>query len=71
MSHGGDLHAKTAWGDTAIHYAAVSGTTEVLNYLLREGVTTEKDPQAANVLEPFRVKYGMSEVRRTIANEIG
>ena len=63
VSNGADAHAKTAWGDTAIHYAAHSGTTEVLNYLLKEGVTTEKGGEEGEAAESLKVRFGMSDVR--------
>ena len=48
LNAGADLNATTAWGDTAAHYAALTGTLEVLRYLIEAGVsiTSNKALQA-------------------------
>ena len=42
LSNGADLNARTFWGDTAVHYAALNGTFEVLQYLCDEGISVSK-----------------------------
>jgi ankyrin repeat protein len=42
LDGGGNLCARTLWGDTAIHYAARSGTDKVMVFLLDEGIPVGK-----------------------------
>ena len=43
LSKGADLNARTKWGDTAGHYAALSAKYEALRYLLEKGIDVNKD----------------------------
>ena len=45
LKSGADLHAITAWGDTAAHYAALSGTLDSLQYLFEAGINLTKDKE--------------------------
>ncbi|TRY72083.1 hypothetical protein TCAL_00198 [Tigriopus californicus] len=42
LDKGADLNARTLWGDTAAHYAALGGTIEVLKFLCSEGINLDK-----------------------------
>lgn len=42
LEAGAKLDARTAWGDTAIHYAARWGTDKVMEFLLNEGIAIDK-----------------------------
>ena len=39
LNAGADLNATTAWGDTAAHYAALTGTMENLQFLVEAGIS--------------------------------
>ena len=43
LNAGADLNARTKWGDTAGHYAALSATYEALRFLVEEGIDLDKD----------------------------
>ncbi len=53
LDAGADLNARTSWGDTAIHNAALSGTLDSLKFLLEEGISVSK-PQC-NPDEAFKI----------------
>ena len=42
LDAGVDINARTDWGDTAAHYAALHGTFEVLQLLCEEGISVNK-----------------------------
>ena len=42
LDAGVDINARTDWGDTAAHYAALHGTYEVLELLCEEGINVDK-----------------------------
>ena len=42
LDAGVDINARTDWGDTAAHYAALRGTYEVLELLCEEGINVDK-----------------------------
>ena len=42
LDAGVDINARTDWGDTAAHYAALRGTYEVLDLLCEEGINVDK-----------------------------
>ncbi len=42
LDGGAELNARTAWGDTAAHYAARWGTFDVLQFLCEEGISVQK-----------------------------
>ena len=42
LDAGVDINARTDWGDTAAHYAALHGTYEVLKLLCEEGISVDK-----------------------------
>ena len=50
LNAGADLNATTAWGDTAAHYAALTGTMDNLQFLVEAGIsiTQNKALQAEN-----------------------
>ena len=43
LNAGADLNARTKWGDTAGHYAALSATYEALRFLVEEGIDLDRD----------------------------
>ena len=43
LDAGADLNARTKWGDTAGHYAALFATYDALKFLIEEGVDLDKD----------------------------
>ena len=43
LGKGADLHARTLWGDTAAHYAALYSSCQVLSSLVEEGCSVGKD----------------------------
>ena len=45
LDNGAELNARNAWGDTAAHYAARTGTSENLKFLIEEGISLEKVPR--------------------------
>lgn len=49
LDAGADLNARTDWGDTAFHYAALKGTYQVLRFLCEEGIDVHK-PAECNFL---------------------
>ena len=65
LAHGAELNARTEWGDTAAHYAALSGSLEVLNFLCKEEISLTKpkiiDIEACRALG---TKHGLSQVRK-------
>jgi ankyrin repeat protein len=42
LDAGVDINARTDWGDTAAHYAALHGTYEALALLFEEGISVNK-----------------------------
>ena len=42
LEAGADLNARTEWGDTPFHYAALHGGYEVLRFLCEEGAEIDK-----------------------------
>ncbi len=42
LDSGAELNARTAWGDTAVHYAGRFGTADVLEFLLEKGIDVDK-----------------------------
>ena len=59
LKAGADLNAITAWGDTAAHYAALSGTVEHLQYLVEAGITLTKSPGLASEAWRLCSKFGL------------
>ncbi|XP_023343220.1 ankyrin-3 isoform X2 [Eurytemora carolleeae] len=57
LEEGGDLNARTEWGDTPIHYAALRGSGEILRFLAEKGADLT---QVSNI-SPIQVfeKYGL------------
>ena len=51
LDAGVDINARTDWGDTAAHYAALHGTYEVLKLLCEEGIYVDK-PKDCKYLLP-------------------
>ena len=47
LAKGADIGARTRWGDTAAHYAALKGTKEVLDLVCAEGASIVKDKDNA------------------------
>lgn len=45
LDAGVDINARTDWGDTAAHYAALHGTYEVLKLLCEEGISVDKSKE--------------------------
>ncbi|TRY79609.1 hypothetical protein TCAL_11674 [Tigriopus californicus] len=43
LHYGGQLNARTIWGDTAAHYAGRWGSPTVLSFLLSEGIEVGKE----------------------------
>ena len=43
LEKGADITAKTGWGDTVAHYAALSGCAMVLEYLVELGCPVGKE----------------------------
>ena len=57
LDGGARLDARTAWGDTAIHYAARWGTDKVMGFLIDEGVPLDR-PEI-EVSQEFWDKHGI------------
>ena len=47
LEKGADIGARTLWGDTAAHYAALKGTREVLDLVCAKGASIVKDKDNA------------------------
>ena len=50
MDSGVDINARTDWGDTAAHYAALHGTYEVLELLCEDGIAVDKRTDCKEIL---------------------
>ena len=48
LGKGADIHARTLWGDTAAHYAALYSSCQVLSCLVEEGCPVGKDVSKLN-----------------------
>ena len=48
LGKGADVHARTLWGDTAAHYAALYSSCQVLSCLVEEGCPVGKDVSKFN-----------------------
>ena len=59
LDGGAKLDARTAWGDTAIHYAARWGTDKVMGFLIDEGVPLDR-PEIT-VTQEFWDKHHIEE----------
>ena len=42
LAAGADLNARTEWGDTAAHYAALTGSYTALRHLIEQGIQVDK-----------------------------
>ena len=64
LNAGAELNAETIWGDTAVHYAAFSGTLSNLKFLVESGgkVTKDKEKVAEGIL--LGQEFNISEVRK-------
>ena len=60
---GAEPNAETVWGDTPVHYAAISGTLDNLTFLVESGGKVSKDmskiPNGLNLCD----EYGLAEVK--------
>ena len=61
---GAELNAKNAWGDTAVHYAPISGTYASLEYLVEIGIKIGKDEKCLEKVEAISKSYNFSKVMK-------
>ena len=45
LESGADINARTKWGDTPVHYAAMYSCYEVLRQLIDKGAEVHKPPE--------------------------
>ena len=45
LESGADINARTKWGDTPVHYAAMYSLYEVLRQLIDKGAEVHKPPE--------------------------
>ena len=62
LNSGAELNARTDWGDTAAHYAALSGTLDSLQYLIEQGSSVSKDNGQDSQAKKLCQKFGLSKV---------
>ena len=62
-NRGIELNARTDWGDTPAHYAALSGTMDSLKYLIELGSSVSKDSAQDCEATKLCQKLGLSKVR--------
>ena len=62
MDHGASINAKTVFGDTAVHYAALTGTLESMKFLIEEGIELKKSEMKPDA-EEKAYKYRLPKVR--------
>lgn len=70
LSYGAELNARTAWGDTAVHYAALTGTYASLTFLVECGITMRKPTQIADEAMQIWEKLNLDEVIRHIISSM-
>ena len=63
IQSGIELNARTDWGDTPAHYAALGGTMDTLKYLIELGSSVSKDNAQDCEATKLCQKLGLSKVR--------
>lgn len=61
LDAGSDLNSTTAWGDTAAHYAALSGTLANLQFLIEAGCTVSKNPDLGHEAAKLCRRFNLSK----------
>ena len=61
---GAELNAKNAWGDTAVHYAPISGSYSSLEYLVEIGIKIGKDENCYEKVQAISKSYNFSKVTK-------
>ena len=67
LNAGADLSGTTAWGDTAAHYAALSGTCENLQFLVEAGISISKNTELGEQARKLCQKFELPEVRMKLS----
>ena len=63
INAGAEPNAETVWGDTAVHYAAISGTLDTLMFLVESGGKVSKDMSKIQNGLNLCDEYGLAEVK--------
>ena len=63
LNAGAELSAVTDWGDTAAHYAALSGTWLNLEFLVEAGISISKNTDLEEQARKLCKMFELPEVR--------
>ena len=66
LNAGAELNAKNAWGDTAVHYAPISGSYSSLEYLVEIGIQIGKDEKCFEKVKAISQSYNFSKVKKGV-----